>query len=706
MAFSCAYAVQTMISSNLDALFAPNAIALIGASNETRSVGAILARNLFSAGFSGPVMPVNPHEDAIRSAINYRTISDLPAPPDLAVVATPPDTVASIVNELGARGCRAAIIVTADVDEVGRRAMLRAAQPYDMRIVGPNCLGVLSPRRGLNASFAHNNPEPGDIAFVTQSGAIATAMLDWAAARGVGFSHVVSLGDMSDVDFGDVLAFLADDCATKAILLYCEGVSDARKFMATGAKAAFAKPVIVVKSGRSEAAARAAATHTGALAGSDAVHDAVFRRLGMVRVDTFRDLFNASAMLVDGSRAKNERLVVLTNGGGLGVLAVDAASRHGVKLAELSPKSCAALDRRLPDGWSQANPIDIRGDATGRHYRDAVEVLRDDPQCGAILAMNAPTGVADNCEAAQAVVEARTNEVPLFGVWMGEATAAASRQVMTRAGAPNFETPDEAVRAFRYLIEYSANQELLREEPIHQPRDKAARAPIETALSEGRETLTLADSLAVLEAYGVRTVATRVATTPEEAAAAADNLDCNVALKIDSPDISHKSDVGGVKLGLSPAEVRSTAEEMLKRVARAVPDARIKGFTVQPMSGARAEELIVGASQDDIFGPVILVGRGGVRTEVLDDRVIGLPPLNRQLARDMICRTRAFKLLQGYRDRAPADLNAIASVLVAVSDLMLDAPEVAALDINPLLASDEGSLAVDARIVLRRPRRR
>ncbi len=402
-----------MTTRNFDALFEPKAIALVGASNRPNTVGAVLARNLFEAGFSGPIMPVNPHQEAIRSTINYRTIAELPAVPDLAVVATPPAAVPEVIAELGARGCRAVVVVTAGFGEGERvsgeelrRKMLAAAKPHLLRIVGPNCLGFISPAQGINASFAHLTPAAGELAFVTQSGALATAMLDWAAARGIGFSHVASLGDMSDVDFGDMLDYLALDRATRAILLYVESITEARKFMSAGRIAARAKPVIVIKSGRSSAGAKAALSHTGALAGSDAVYDAAFRRAGMLRVYELRELFEAVVTLASGVRPKGDRLAVLTNGGGAGVLAADALADYGGTLAELSPDTIAKLDAALPPTWSRGNPIDILGDATGERYKIAIEALLADKGADAVLVMNCPTAVADSLEAARAVLDA------------------------------------------------------------------------------------------------------------------------------------------------------------------------------------------------------------------------------------------------------------------------------------------------------------
>jgi acetyltransferase len=699
-----------MTTRNLSALFHPGAIALVGASNKTGSVGAVVARNLMSGGFSGPIWPVNPREAQINGTQCFNSIADLPGAPELAVLATPARTIPGIVGELGALGCRSAVVITAGLDAQQRAEMLTAARPHLLRIVGPNCLGFLSPGRGINASFAHIAPLPGDIAFLTQSGAIATSIIDWATGRGVGFSHIVSLGDMSDVDFGDLLDYLALDSATRAILLYAENVTEARKFMSAGRIAARAKPVIVVKGGRSWSGARAAASHTGALAGADAVYDAAFRRAGMLRVDTLRDLFDASETLASGLRIEGDRLMILTNGGGLGVMAADALDHGGGRLAALSDGAIARLNPVLPAAWSHGNPVDILGDAHGDRYEACLSVLEQE-DCDAILVMNCPTGVSDNREAAAAVLRMRAahGRVPWLACWMGEATASEARRRLSEGGLPSYETPSEAVRAFLHLVEYGRNQRALLQTPaasheLPAGAREAARSVVEAVLTQGRDTLTEPEAKSVLAAYGIPVVETVVAATPLEAAHAAERLGQPAALKILSRQISHKTDVGGVKLDLDgAAAVEAAAQEMLASVRRLAPEARIDGFTVQQMvRRPRAQELILGAVVDPTFGPCLLFGHGGVATEVIADREIGLPPLNLALARAMIARTRVAKLLAGYRDRAPADVDGVARVLVALSDLVVDFPEIAELDINPLLADEAGVIALDARIVVRR----
>jgi len=698
-----------MTTRNLSALFSPASIALIGASNESGSVGAVLARNLLSGGFSGRIMPVNPHEAEIHSVPSFRTLAELPAVPDLAVIATPPAIIPGLIAELGQRGCRAAVVITAGFDPALRAQMLSAARPHLLRIVGPNCLGFLSPVRGINASFSHLAPDAGGIAFLTQSGAIATSMIDWAKGRGVGFSHILSLGDMSDIDFGDLLDFLAADPATASILLYAENVTQARKFMSAGRIAARAKPVIVVKAGRSAAGAKAATSHTGALAGTDAVYDAAFRRAGLLRVDTLRDLFDAAATLATGWRPRGDRLLIVTNGGGLGVLAADELEQRGGQLATLSDASISSLDKVLPRAWSRGNPVDILGDAHGDRYEAALDILSLEKTCDSILIMNCPTGVTDNQEAADAVLRARSRrpQLPWLACWMGEATANAARQRLSEGKLPNYETPDEAIRAFLHLVNHARNQNALLETPsasveLPQAQRRAARRVIEAVLSEGRSILTEPEAKQVLAAYGVPVVETATAATPADAGEAASHMRGPVALKILSRQITHKSDVGGVRLGLEGKEaVVRAADEMLSAVRAKAPEAVVDGFTVQAMViRPHAHELILGAVVDATFGPCLLFGAGGVATEIIADRVMGLPPLNSTLASDMIARTRVARLLAGYRDRRPAKREAIAAALVSLSDMVIDLPEITELDINPLLADADGVIALDARIVV------
>ena len=701
---------------NLDFVFKPRSVALIGASKKVSSVGAVLAHNLFNSGFDGPIMPVNPKHDAIEGVLTYRDIDALPMTPDLAVIATPPPTVPGLIAALGARGTKAAVVITAGFgaghDGSGgslRQAMLDAARPHTLRIVGPNCLGIMVPHVGLNPSFAHIQPGQGNLAFVAQSGAVVTAVLDWATARGIGFSHFVSLGDMSDIDFGDMLDYLASEPKVRGILLYIEGVTHARKFMSAARAAARIKPVIVVKSGRHPEAAKAATSHTGALAGRDAVYDAAFRRAGMLRVMDFGGLFGAVETLAHRQAAKGDRLAILTNGGGVGVMATDALMDFGGQLAELSEDTIEALNAVLPPTWSHANPVDIIGDAPGERYGKALEVLLKDPGADAVLVLNCPAAVASGTDAAQAVINAvgGANRCVLT-CWLGEDAAREPRRLFSEYGLSTYFTPERSVRAFIDMVNYRRNQESLTQIPDSIPEEfspnvEAARALIDGALEEGREWLTEPEAKAVLQAYAIPVAATTIAKDPEEAARQADELGGPVALKILSRDISHKSDVGGVALDLrSPAAVREAAEAMLGRVREKIPDARVEGFAVQPMvKRPDAFELIVGVIDDHQFGPVILFGHGGTAVEIMADTALALPPLNMHLAREAISRTRVSRLLGGYRATPAAALDDIALTLIKVSQMVIDLAPLIELDINPLLADEFGVIALDARIRVR-----
>jgi acetyltransferase len=693
---------------NLEALFRPRSIALIGASNRPDSIGAMLARNLLQSGFEGPVLPVNPQGGSIRTALAWPDIAALPLDPDLAVIATPPQTVPGIVGELAARGCRAAVVVTAGLDAGQRASMLAAARPALMRIVGPNCLGVMSPATGVNASFAHLAPRAGHVALVAQSGAIAAAALDWAQENGIGFSTIVTLGDCADVDFGDMLDHLALDGETQAILLYVESITDARKFMSAGRLAARSKPVVVIKAGRSAAGAKAAYSHTGALAGADAVYDAAFRRAGMLRVDDLRDLFDAVSLLARSPRLGGERLAIVTNGGGAGVMAVDAMEAFQLTPATLSDDTVKALDAALPRTWSHGDPVDVIGDAGPDRYAAAAEAVLRDAGVDAVLAMNCPTAIASSSEAAAGLIEGVRRAAaakPVLTAWLGEAVAAPARRVLGEAGLSVHETPAEAVRAFGQLVQHRRNQRLMLETPpvLAGALDAAgARAVVEAALAAGRSSLSEPEAKQVLAAYGIPVLESRVVREAGELPAVCAALPAPYALKVLSPDISHKSDVGGVALDLAGAAALAEAmATMAEKVRAHAPQARIDGYVVQSMvRRPRARELIAGVAADVTFGPVILFGEGGVAVERRRDRVVGLPPLNRVLSRDMIRRTRVADLLQAYRDVPAADLDAVADVLERLGQLALDLPQVRELDINPLLADADGVLALDARISL------
>ena len=695
---------------HLDCLLDPASIAVIGASDRPGSVGATVWRNLRAGRYAGPVHAVNPKHARLDGQPVYARPQDLPAAPDLAVIATPPATVAPLLTELGRLGTRAAILMTAGLSAGQKQAALDAARPHLLRVLGPNCLGLLSPHLGLNASFAHTDALPGEIAFVSQSGALVTAVLDWAKSRRIGFSHMVSLGERADVDFGDLLDYLASDVHTRSILLYIESIEAPRKFMSAARAAARNKPVIVVKAGRAGQGVRAAASHTGALAGSDMVFDAAICRAGMLRVDTLQELFMAAETLARFGANRDDALTIVTNGGGAGVMAADAAALAGIPLAELPASVRDTLDRALPVTWSRANPVDIIGDAPVRRYTDTLQALLADRATGAVLFAHAPTAIVRSDDIARACAPlVRQAPARVMACWLGDAAVADARRIFEEAGAADYPTPEEAVHAFGMLRTHRRNHALLTEAPTaaeNEPPDRmAARQRVATALTEGREMLDEAQAKAMLSDYGIPVVSTvAVGASAAEAVKAAYQCGFPVALKIRSPDITHKSDVGGVRLGLRDEnELRRAVDEMLERVRRERPGAHVQGYTVQPMvRRPMAQELIVGASVDPVFGPVLLFGQGGTAVEVLADRAIALPPLNRVLARELIASTRVARLLAGYRDHPAVRMDALCDVLIAVSEMLADLPALAELDINPLWADHEGVLALDARVRLSR----
>jgi acetyltransferase len=699
---------------NLDALFDPASVAVIGASARPGRVGSTVWRNLRLGGYAGRRMAVNPNATVLDGIPVVPRVQDLPEAPELAVICTPPATVPGLIAELGARGTRAAVVMTAGLSAEQRQAMLDAARVHLLRIIGPNCLGLLAPHARLNASFSHVDATPGTLAFISQSGALATSMLDWARGRGVGFSHLVSLGERSDVDFGDLLDWLASDARTRAILLYIESIEAPRKFLSAARAAARNKPVIVVKAGRSAQGAAAAASHTGALASADIVFDAAIRRAGMLRVDTLQDLFVAAEVLshmrgslVDGDTTAPERLTLVTNGGGAGVMAADAAAAAGLELAALPEATRDALDAFLPANWSRANPVDIIGDAPVERYVHTLQALLQAPQTGTVVFMHSPTAIVPSAEIAAALLPlAAAQPQRIVAGWIGGPGVAQARERFQAAGIPSYDTPEQAVQACAMLATYRRNQALLLQAPAAHtapatPDLARIDSIIAASLAEGREMLTEPEAKGLLEAAGIPVTGTRVVDADADAAvAAAGEIGYPVVLKILSPDISHKSDVGGVVLRLEDeAALRHAVQAMLARVKRLRPDARISGFTVQTMViRPQAQEIIVGSHVDPLFGPVILFGQGGTAVEVVADRAVALPPLNEPLAKALIARTRIARLLAGWRDVPAADEAAVVRVLTTLSQLLADEPRIAEIDINPLLADAQGVIALDARV--------
>jgi acetyltransferase len=702
-----------MTIRNLDAVFRAKSVALIGASTRANSVGLVTAQNLRAAGFGGPIMAVNPKYEDVAGLPCYADVASLPVAPDLAVICTPPETIPGLVSQLGARGTRGAIVITAGFRELGNEqgrllesAVLGAGKPYLMRVIGPNCVGVVSTPIGLNASFAPGAVIKGGVAFVAQSGAMVTTVLDWASARGIGFSHLVSLGDMADVDFGDMLDYLANDPVTNAILLYIEAITSARKFMSAARAASRLKPVIAIKAGRHEAAARAAASHTGALAGIDAVYDAAFRRAGILRVQTLDELFDAVETVASAPEFSGEGLTVLTNGGGIGVLATDGLIGEGGSLTTLAPDTIAKLDTVLPRTWSRGNPVDMIGDATGKRYGEALSILLDAPETNAVLVINCPTAIASGVEAARAVIDTVANKRRcVLTNWLGSGSAHEARRLFSAARIPTFETPEDAIKGFMHVVRYRRGQDIILEVPSSTesefvPDVARARSIVEGPIAAGGDWLPQTAVHELLECYGIATPRVVLVENPSDAEAATRELGVPVALKIASPDIVHKSDVGGVALDLEDAEaVRQAAEEMMQRLRTSAPHARFGGFVVQEMiRKPLAHELIVGMSVDRQFGPFLLFGQGGTAVEVINDKALALPPLNLSLAKELISQTRVYRQLKGYRDRPAAALDDVAVVAVRLSQLVSDLDEVVEVDINPLLVDDKSAIALDARI--------
>jgi acetyltransferase len=710
-----------MSTRNLDKLMAPKSVAAIGASARPGSVGAAVTRNLLGGGFKGEIHLVNRKGGTIAGRPVWRSLSELLSPPDLAVIMTPAATVPGLLRELGAKGTKAAVIVSAgpgagpegrEENARWRQKLLDAAQPHLMRLLGPNCIGYVAPGLGLNASFGPTQIKTGRLAAVAQSGAVLAALADWGSAQGIGFSHLLSMGDMADIDFGDVLDMLAQDYETRAVLMYVEGITQARKFMSAARSVARLKPVIVLKAGRHAAAAQAAASHTGAMAGSAAVYDAAFARAGLVSVKGLGELFDAAETLGHGLLPRSERLAILTNGGGAGIIATDLLIDEGGELAILQPRTMDRLDKVMPRAWSHGNPVDIVGDADGARYAAALNALADDRNVGAVLAMNVPTALTPPDEAAQGIVGAAGRKaVPVIGCWMGGPDAAAGRKVLHDAGIPAYDTPLRAVRGFMHIVSYRRGQRALQRTPPSIPQARSdtelVRSIVNGALAQNRNLLTEPESKRVLAAYGIPVVPTEVVLDAAEAAHAAARVGFPVAVKVLSRDITHKTDVGGVALELGTEHaVRDAVNLMKDKVCTAAPGARIDGFVVQPMvKRPHAVELILGAAEDPVFGPILMVGHGGVAAEVIDDKALALPPLDPVLAEDALSRTRVDRLLRGYRDRAPAARGAVGDAMIRLSQLIADVGEIAELDINPLLADADGVVALDARIVVRRPAR-
>ena len=708
-----------MSTYRLKNLLAPRSLALVGASPRPASVGRSVLRNILGAKFKGQFGLVNSRHAEIDGVATVRALSKLPFVPELVVITAPAAMVPGLIEEAGKLGSAGAVIIPAGLGHgAGSLAEVTeaAARKYGMRLIGPNCLGIMLPYADLNASFAAHTPLAGNLALISQSGAIATGMVDWAAQRAVGFSGIVSIGDQLDVDIADLLDYFALDGRTRAILLYVEAIKNARKFMSAARAAARVKPVVVVKSGRMALGAKAAATHTGALAGSDAVYEAAFRRAGILRVLDLRELFDCAETLGRVGSPSGKRLAILTNGGGIGVLAIDRLSELGGIPAPMTPTTRAKLDAALPPTWSGSNPIDIVGDADPPRYAAALEVLLDDPDNDAILVMNVQTAIASAGDIATTVTDVagkyrerhRNAAKPVLAAWIGAEEKIVDK--LSGAGIPNYPTESDAIRGFMHLVRHREVLTLLTKVPPAMPTDfvpdvETARAIVAAALADGREWLDPVEVSRLLETYGIAMVPTYAAADAEQAVAHASRLfaqGATVVLKIMSRDIVHKSDVGGVVLNLTtPEAVRAAATEIIARARTLRPEARIAGVIVQAMVvRPKARELILGLADDPTFGTVVVFGRGGTAVEIINDKALALPPLDLQLARSLVERTRVSKLLRGYRDVPAVQQDAAEMVLVKIAQMAADIPEIRELDVNPLLADENGVMAVDARVAI------
>ncbi len=701
----------------LEAMFAPSSVAVIGATSRPGTVGRTVLENLLRGGSQRKVYAVNPKHPEVLGLKSYSSIRDVPRPVDLAVLTTPAATVPQLVGECVDAGVRSAIVISSGFRERGaegaalEQQILAHVRRGSMRLIGPNCLGIMNPAVGLNTTFVKDPPKTGNVAFLSQSGALQVAILDWSAREQVGFSAIVSTGSMLDVGWGDLLDHFGDDPNTKSILIYMESVGDARLFLSAAREVALTKPIIVIKAGRSEAASRAAASHTGALTGSDEVLDAALHRSGVLRVYSIADLFYMAEVLSKQPRPKGPRLTILTNAGGPAVLATDSLVANGGELADLSPESLRRLDEFLPANWSHGNPIDVLADTDSERFARALEIASRDPNGDGLLVILAPQAMADPLQVAESLRPyAKGYGKPVLASWMGGNSIAAGEAVLNSAGIPTFPYPDTAARAFTYMWRYTCNLRGLYETPALTDQSEVAAASrnqveqiIQNVREQGRVLLTELESKQLLSLYGIPTVETRAAASEDEAVALASELGFPVVLKILSKTISHKTDVGGVQLNLQDeAAVRSAYRAIQSSVAEKAPG-QFSGVSVQPMVKLDGYELILGSSVDPQFGPVILFGSGGQLVEVYRDRALALPPLNTTLAQRMMEQTRIFTALKGVRGRKPVNLEALENLLIRFSQLVLEQRWIAEIDINPLLASPERLLALDARVVLHGP---
>lgn len=702
----------------LNQLFEPNSVAVFGASERENSVGALVLKNILSAEFQGEVFPINPKHKKVQGLTCYPSLAAVNKSVELAVIATPANRVINILRECGEQGCRGVVVLSAGFSEAGaagkrlEKVMLEVANEYGIHLIGPQCLGIMRPSVGLNATFSHSQAKPGNVALVSQSGAMATAILDWSATRQVGFSTMATLGNPVGVSFGNVLDYLALDPKTHSILLYIESIQDARSFMSGLRAASRMKPVVVLKAGRYEDSMRESTSHTGAMVGGNDAFDAAMDRAGVVRVNSISQLFSAAEILSSDIKAEGNRLMIMTNGSGPGVMATDRAVEMGLSMALLPKELEVRLSKMLPPSWSRKNPADILGDATPERYEAALKICLENTEMDGILVMLTPQALTDPKGVAEAVVRvSKGSKKPILACWMGNEQVAEGRNILSAARIPNFQTPEAAVEAFSYLSSYRNNQKLLMQVPSSvavvskPPNINGARLIIESVMAEGRRHLSTTETRAILAAFHIPSLHTILTRSPTEALVAAESVGFPVVMKISSPDVLHKSDVNGVRLNINSAHtVRSVYQELQQLTLDAMPDARIDGVTVETMyRGHAARELIIGVVRDPVFGPVISFGAGGTATEVHRDRAVVLPPLNSYMIKKTISRTRVAKLLKSFRNLPAIDFESLHAVMLRLSELVCELPEVIEMDINPLMVNAEGAVAVDARISVAYP---
>ena len=699
---------------NLDRIFKPKSIAVIGASDRVGAPGYSIFRNLIGSGYEGVIFPVNPKKESIQGVQAYQTVNKLPKIVDLAIIATPANVVLDVVEQCGKKGIKGILIISAGFKEIGEegkkleKKLLEIKDKYNLRIVGPNCVGFILLYLNLNATFARSMPEKGNISLFSQSGAVCGAILDWAASAKVGFSSFVSVGSMLDVDFGDLIDYFGMDMHTRSIVLYVESITNARKFISAARSFARAKPIIVIKSGRFREGAKAASSHTGALAGEDTIYDAAFKRAGIVRVKEISDLFNCSSILAKQPRPIGPKIAIITNAGGPGVLATDAIIEKGGKIAELSPETMDELNKFLPPYWSKSNPIDLLGDANEEKYQKAIEICLKDKNIDGLLIICVPQVVADPKILADKVIDiSKKSTKPIMVSLPGEESVYHARQILNRNNVPAYSTPEEAVESYMYLYNYARNLELQYETPEELETEtrssikEIANEIINKSKKEKSNILNEIDSKALIELYGINTTKPKIASSESEVLKIAQKIGFPVVMKIHSPQITHKSDVGGVILDIQcKDDLKNSYKTLIKKVDEKEPDAQIQGVTIQKMIKNKGYELIIGSKKDPVFGSVVLFGLGGIYTELFKDRAIGFPPLNQVLAQRIIEQTKAFSLLKGFRGLPAANIQKVEETMIHFSQMIIDHPELQEVDINPLIVSSEDIIAVDARVVI------